>query len=281
MSSASSWRVAVRRERLASVSWYMRILKQRIARRANAEDGVTGLFCETRFQSVPLLDQAAIVSCMAYVDLNPVRAKMASTPEASEHTGVQQRIVARQNHRKAMALCQRAEHECAATGCTSVDPATLAEAQWRAQQGPEYGIWLAPALSACDNQLRLDDYRKLVDQTGWIIASGKRGAIPAHLAPVLQRLQIDVDAWLDVMRGRSHFLGTAVGALPTLVCEATRRGVVINCVMSSLPVPFSLCQVCLSLLACSMRGSARLIHTTTGQQAQLGAVTIPPCQIGR
>ncbi len=76
-----------------------------------------------------------------------------------------------------------------------------------------------------DNQLRLDDYLELVDQTGRIIASGKRGAIPPHLAPILQRLQIDVDAWLDVMRGRSHFLGTAVGALATLVCEATRRGV--------------------------------------------------------
>ncbi len=48
-----------------------------------------------RFQSIALLDQAAIVSCMAYVDLNPIRANMASTPEASEHTGAQQRIIAR------------------------------------------------------------------------------------------------------------------------------------------------------------------------------------------
>ncbi len=178
-----------------------------------------------RFQSVPLLDQAAIVSCMAYVDLNPIRAKMASTPEASEHTGVQQRILSRQSFRKAKALCEHAERERAGTGCTTVDPATLAEAQYRVEQGPEHGIWLAPALSACDNQLRLDDYLELVDQTGRIIASGKRGSIPPHLAPILRRLQIDVDAWLDVMRGRSHFLGTAVGALARLVSEATRRGV--------------------------------------------------------
>ena len=49
------------------------------------------------------------------------------------------------------------------------------------------------------------------------------GTTPAHLAPILQRLQIDVDAWLDGMRGRSHFLAAVVGALARLVLEVTRR----------------------------------------------------------
>ncbi|MFW5882367.1 MAG: TetR family transcriptional regulator [Planctomycetota bacterium] len=73
--------VETRRERLASVSWFMRIFKQRIARRANREDGVTGHFWEGRFQSAPLLDDAAVVSCMAYVDLrgdHPSAARHAS-----------------------------------------------------------------------------------------------------------------------------------------------------------------------------------------------------------
>jgi len=53
------------RARLASVSGVMRLLKQRIARKANAGDKVTGHFWEGRFHSVALLDAAAVESCMA------------------------------------------------------------------------------------------------------------------------------------------------------------------------------------------------------------------------
>jgi hypothetical protein len=59
---------------------------------ANEEDGCTGKFWESRFKSQALLDEKALAACLAYVDLNPVRAGIAETPEASEHTSIRRRI---------------------------------------------------------------------------------------------------------------------------------------------------------------------------------------------
>ena len=41
-----------------------------------------------------MLDEKTLAACMAYVDLNPIRAGIAETPEASDHTSVKQRIKA-------------------------------------------------------------------------------------------------------------------------------------------------------------------------------------------
>jgi hypothetical protein len=94
MLTADSKKIAELRRRLSSVSWLMRCLCESIARQANAEDEVTGRFFEGRFKSVRLNDEASVLACMAYVNLNPVRAKMAETPETSEFTSAYQRILA-------------------------------------------------------------------------------------------------------------------------------------------------------------------------------------------
>lgn len=87
-------KVTLWRERLHSISWFMSALNEYIARRANIEDEVTGKYWESRFKSQALLDETAVLSCMAYIDLNPIRANMADTPEESDYTSIRERIAA-------------------------------------------------------------------------------------------------------------------------------------------------------------------------------------------
>ena len=80
------------RERLGSLSWFMRYLNEPIARQANREDRCKGRFWEGRFKSVALLDDQAVIACMAYVDLNPVRAGISNDEALSKHTSIRRRM---------------------------------------------------------------------------------------------------------------------------------------------------------------------------------------------
>jgi hypothetical protein len=91
-------RLAEIRERLGSLSWFMRFLNEAIARAANPEDGCTGRFWEGRFKCQALLDDAAVLACMAYVDLNPIRAGLCDKLVDSDFTTIQRRLRALGHH---------------------------------------------------------------------------------------------------------------------------------------------------------------------------------------
>ena len=217
--AANSAQVEVWRERLADLGWIMKALKEHIAKRANKEDGCSGAFWEGRFKSVPLLDQQALLACMAYVDLNPIRAKVADRPERSRYTGAYERIRVRKAMRAAARLRSQGQSEQA----TQV----LREAGIDARlTDADKASWLTP-IACCHLEgrpLSLDEYLTLLDTTGRVLAAGKRGAIPAELAPIVQRLDIDLESWLNCMLGFRQFLGSAVGRWASRAAEAGRRG---------------------------------------------------------
>lgn len=84
---AATWR-----ERLTSISWLMRALSEFIARKANKEDGTRGRFWEGRFKSQAILDEQGLLTCMAYVDLNPIRAGLCDSLSGSDFTSIQDRL---------------------------------------------------------------------------------------------------------------------------------------------------------------------------------------------
>jgi len=176
------------RKRLSSISWFMRCLKENIARRANAEDECTGRFWEGRFKCIALLDQAAILTCAAYVDLNPIRSGIAATPEASRFTSAEERIMGREGRKRL--YYRRLQSKM---GRQAGIPGDLKRAIRRDQ-------WLCPLKSEPGRrgflEIDLDDYLQLLDWTGRRITHGKCGAISTHLEPILKRLEINHHQWL-------------------------------------------------------------------------------------
>lgn len=177
------------RGRLTDVSWFLRSVKEPLARQANAEDGCTGRFWEGRFKSQALLDEVGVLLAMAYVDLNPVRGGLAATPEASSYTSVYERTRARKGKSTGFRL-----------------------RRFRGAGAPERAL-------PCSE----DDYLTLLDWTGRLIR-GQSGHIDHDIPPILKRLNVATAAWQEAMQPHGNVFGRAVGQLDTMRLHAKALG---------------------------------------------------------
>lgn len=184
-------RIAVLRGRLADLSWFMRVLSEPIARQANKEDICKGRFWEGRFKCQALLDDAAVIAAMTYVDLNPVRAGICDTLEASHHTSARQRLTA-----------------------IEAEPASAGHA-------------LAPVLGIRGlSVLRMSqaEYLGLVDFSGRQIRTDKRGAIVGPAPVVIARLGTRSECWTRQVMAVGSGFGRAIGAVDSLIEKAQAMG---------------------------------------------------------
>jgi REP element-mobilizing transposase RayT len=162
--------VSVFRQRLACLSWFMKCLNEPIAREANAEDECTGHFWEGRFHSQALKTDRALLTAMAYVDLNPIRAGIAKTPEESDYTSIKAHLN---------------DHTGLSAGGSTGQP--LVPFDDSTSQEKRDGARLP---------IQRREYLKLVDATGRLLASGKHGRIDPGLDPILDRLGLRDEVWL-------------------------------------------------------------------------------------
>ncbi|WHI47294.1 hypothetical protein [Microbulbifer sp. VAAF005] len=167
------------------ISWFMRCLNEPIARKANAEDNCTGRFWEGRFKSQALLDERALAACMAYVDLNPIRAKMAKTPESSDHTSIQRRIHAATSGKQPKELLP-----------------LVGDERLSMPKGLPF---------------RLDHYLELVDWSGQHLDPRKRSAISENAPPILERLGIPPKHWLYLNRYFENRFKSLVGSAESIL----------------------------------------------------------------
>ncbi len=197
------------RERLSNISWYMRCLNEHIAREANKEDGCRGRFWEGRFKSQALLEEKALLACMAYVDLNPIRAGLSETLEGSDYTSIQERI---QAYVQTLDDCPETDETPSSLSSESV-PTVATEFDTK-QEDSKSAITAAPLLAFTGTTgdtesglpFHFSDYLELVHWTGRAIRESKRDYIPSDLPPILTRLGVEAESWIETVRHfRRHF----------------------------------------------------------------------------
>ncbi|EMI18594.1 protein containing DUF1568, partial [Rhodopirellula maiorica SM1] len=217
-------RLSTIRQRLADISWFMRALSEPIARRANKIDECTGHFWEGRFKAQRIVDETALLACSMYVDLNPVRAAMADSPDHSPHTSAYDRIEAGKGKQIESAAFDLkpipTEDVAQATRETPLE--TLRQKQSAKRKNPtgrkvRRDGWLAPLSLNSDTlssdpqshtdgfrssdrgflSLSLSEYLRLLR---WTAQHGDDTAkIPPALTKTLAELGIDVSMWRDLV----------------------------------------------------------------------------------
>ncbi|MEX0618028.1 MAG: transposase [Pseudohongiellaceae bacterium] len=191
------------RGKLACISKFMACLNEFIARKANLEDGCTGRFWEGRFKSQALLDEVALLSCMAYVDLNPIRAGIASDLEKSDFASIQDRI----RQIKAFQVPRRKRHESDEV----VKPVLM---PFKESLQERDAVAVIP--------YNLKDYLELTDWTGRVIRPNKRGNIQKTTPQLIQTLGLSDAQWKIVALEIQKQSITMLNGLDTLAAFQKR-----------------------------------------------------------
>jgi REP element-mobilizing transposase RayT len=198
-------RVARYRARLQDLGWFMKALKEPLARLANKEDGCTGTFWEARYKSIAILDEEALLATCAYIDLNPVAAGIAKIPEGAPHTSIKQRVAHARRNGDLDTLQ-------AAAAAKSVAAARL-------EADLEQSHWLCPlqdrsaAGAAREGMLpgfSLASYLELVDWTARLCRKGKV-RVTEEVAAIMTRLGTSTECWqshLQKLLGKTRWLGS-------------------------------------------------------------------------
>jgi hypothetical protein len=201
--------LAEKRRRLSSISWLMRCLAERIARQANKEDGCTGRFWEGRYKCQRLLDNASVLACSVYVDLNPIRAGVATMPENSRFTSAYDRI-----HSKDM------KGNSAKARDAWLSPV---EADSRLDDlNPQRAGCRASNRGFLD--MKLDEYLGLLDWTCRQAQSDQQTDVPVDLQPLLVRSHVSAEMWTETVLNFGRWFHRAAGRQANLSHEAARHG---------------------------------------------------------
>jgi hypothetical protein len=159
------------------------------------------------------------------VELNPVRAGIAETPESSDYTSIEERICGLpENKAPAIQAQERGlptepDREAATLGSEplqgedKVEP--LPQAALMPYDATAQTPWAVP--------FSFEDYLELVDWTGRAILSDKRGHIPAGHPKILDRLGIDPQRFIGYSERLLEAFGTAIGTPASMVNLCTRR----------------------------------------------------------
>lgn len=241
------------RQRLSDISWFMRALSEPIARRANREDECTGRFWEGRFKAIKIVDEAALLVCAAYVDLNPVRAAMAAGPEESQHTSAYDRCLGERGETIDAAAFDlhpiSVEQAGKAIRETPVeDLAMQVQAKRRRPTGRRIrrDAWLAPlclephvlssepqvhrdGVRASDKgflQIGWKDYWELLRWTASKAADCVSSKLPAHLGQLLTSRRIEVSQWRELVWNFRKYFGRAIcfGTPESMTASAQCQG---------------------------------------------------------
>jgi hypothetical protein len=191
------------RKRLSDISWFMRMISERIARWANREDDVTGRFWEGRFKAVKICDEPALVANSVYIDLNVMRARLAKTPETSEFTSVKRRI-------------ESLNFQGPPEDRPDAWLAPLCLHERTAPAGPQPSQTGRRASDKGFLPMTAEEYLQLVDWTGRQLPRSCTGRIPEHLPQILKRVDLEPENWLTWVQGFDRAFHRVAGRASSL-----------------------------------------------------------------